>query len=99
MLDGEALTESGSIVHRLLTSYPSAGVEEAQSSHHSVFWTHFSEGTLMNMFLASRVVASTSGAWTRGQLGELGEEGREAVGKYSQWLVVGRWSEKERGRV
>ena len=96
-LDGEALTESGSIVHRLLSRYAVSGVE-SQAGRHSVFWTHFSEGTLMSMLHASSVVASTGGAWSKGIMGGLGEEGRDAVGKYSQWLLVPLLPKKRKGR-
>ena len=52
----------------------------------------------MSMLHASSVVASTGGAWSKGIMGGLGEEGRDAVGKYSQWLLVPLLPKKRKGR-
>lgn len=86
-LDGEVLTESGYIIHRLITGFPNSNVEHA-ASNNSTFWSHFAEGSMMNLFQAGAVVGSTAAGFCRGMMGQLGEEEKNGVGRYSKWVLV-----------
>lgn len=60
IIDGKTCTESGAIVHRLLSTHSHAGIEQ-NAGEDSVFWSHFAEGSLMlhlqAAFTASKVAA------------------------------------------
>jgi glutathione S-transferase len=83
------IAESGFITHKLITSYPSSSVEN-DATDDSVFWSHFSEGSLMTQLQLGISVMITSGAVAAGQMPgvEMSEEGRKAVGQYGKVLMV-----------
>lgn len=43
----------------------------------------------MNLFQAGAVIGATGAAWKGGMMGDLSDEGKEAVGKYTQWVNEG----------
>ena len=88
-LNGEFLTESGSIIHRLISDFPSDALE-CPAGTSSVFWSHFSEGSLMSLLQTSVIVEATSAGWARGTIGNLDESQISGVTKYSKWLTVRR---------
>ena len=96
-IDGENVWESGYIVYRLMGLVPDCPNVETIPSNDSVYWSHFAEGTLMSYLQNRTVVDITSEAWTGGAMGNLGEEGKDGVKQYAEWLKVrrlhwGRWS-------
>ena len=52
-IDNETLKESGSIIHTLLLRHAREGIETPPGDS-SVYWSHFSEGSLMLYLVASR---------------------------------------------
>lgn len=88
-LDGEVITESAYIIHLLLQLAPDNKDVETTPSNDSVFWGHFAEGSQMNLFQAGAIIGATGAAWKGGVVGGLGEEGKEGVAKYTQWLLEG----------
>ncbi|ORY27740.1 putative glutathione transferase [Naematelia encephala] len=87
-LDGETLTESGYIVHRLFQEFgkKASGSLDTESND-SVFWSHFSEGSLMIAFQAWAVTNMSAAAFISGQAGGLDESERAGVAKYRSFLV------------
>ena len=85
-IDGEVVTESAYIIHRLLQLAPEHTDVETVPSNDSIFWAHFAEGSQMNLLQAGAIIGATAGAWKGGKVGDLGEEGQAAIGKYSQWV-------------
>jgi glutathione S-transferase len=91
-IDKETISESGYIIHRLLQlPSPNRAEVEETPSNDSVFWSHFSEGSQMNILQAERMVGATAAGVARGgvRVEGVGEEGRGAVGKYGKWVSVG----------
>nr|WPS94660.1 Glutathione S-transferase [Naematelia aurantialba]WRH23611.1 glutathione S-transferase [Naematelia aurantialba] len=87
-LDGEILTESGYIVHRLIRHFAKQAASVLDtSSNDSIFWSHFSEGSLMLMLQAATMSSLTAGAFAAGQAGGLNEAERAGVAKYRSWMV------------
>ncbi|TYJ56313.1 hypothetical protein B9479_003004 [Cryptococcus floricola] len=94
VLDGQALTESSFIIHKLL-SLPEVR-EAAQKgeiavqvpqSDGDVFWSHFAEGSQLNIFTAIAYLAMTAPAFVNGGPGvpELNEDEKKGVQKYEDW--------------
>lgn len=81
--------ESGFIIHKLITSFPNDAVER-EASDDSLFWSHFSEGSLMMQLQMGISVAITTGAVAHGQMPgvEMSEDGRKGVGQYGKILMV-----------
>jgi len=88
-LDGKMIAESGFITHKLMTAFPAQSVEK-EASDDSIFWSHFSEGSLMTQLQLGISVMITTGAVASGQMPgvEMSEEGRKAVGQYGKVLMV-----------
>ncbi|WVQ74075.1 hypothetical protein IAR50_003659 [Cryptococcus sp. DSM 104548] len=92
-IDGKLYTESSFIVHSLLglpevrakKGELQAQVEETEGD---VFWSHFAEGSQMNLFQASATVQATSAGWLKGMPGvpELSEEAKKGIELYTGWL-------------
>ena len=54
-IDGKLYAESGPIVHKLLSlTAPGRDSLEAETSEDSLFWSHFSEGSLMTLLQVRR---------------------------------------------
>ena len=87
-LDGETLTESGYIIHKLLALPRSSSAIESHPSDHSLFWSYYSEGSMITLIQAGAIITGTSNAWKGGHTGDLNDEGKEGVAKYSGWLLV-----------
>jgi glutathione S-transferase len=87
------IAESGYITHKLMTAFPNSAVEK-DASDDSIFWSHFSEGSLMTQLQLGISVMITSGAVASGQMPgvEMSDEGRQAVGQYGKVLMVSHWS-------
>jgi glutathione S-transferase len=85
-IDGEVVTESAYIIHRLLQLAPDSADVETVPSNDSIFWAHFAEGSQMNLLQAGAIIGATSSAWKSGKFGGLTEEGQAGVGKYAQWV-------------
>lgn len=83
------IAESGFITHKLITSFPSSSIEK-DASDDSVFWSHFSEGSLMTQLQLGISVMITSQAVANGQMPgvEMSEDGRKSVGQYGKVLMV-----------
>lgn len=88
-VDSKVLTESGFIIHYLLTHFPSGNVE-ATPSDDSTFWSHTSEGSLMLQLQAGVMVQLTAGAMAAGKIPgvNLGDEGKGALGGYAKFFNV-----------
>ncbi|WWD22094.1 hypothetical protein CI109_106583 [Kwoniella shandongensis] len=95
LLDDELLTESAYIIHTLL-SLPE--VQDAakkgeidvqvENTKDDLFWSHFSEGSMMNLFQAGAIVGATGQGWTQGGLVKgLSDEEKKGIEKYSGWVV------------
>ncbi|WVR04539.1 hypothetical protein IAU60_001546 [Kwoniella sp. DSM 27419] len=94
LLDNKVLTESAFIVHTLLKQ---AEVQqkakdgeldvEVEETDDTVFWSHFAEGSMMNLFQAGAIVSATGGAWASGKVGGLSQEEATGVGKYTKWAT------------
>ncbi|WVQ97948.1 hypothetical protein IAU59_005067 [Kwoniella sp. CBS 9459] len=105
-LNGKTLTESAFIIHQIL-ALPEAieGAKngsvdvEVNETEDSVFWSHFAEGSMMNLFQASAIIGATGQAWKGGAVGGLDEGGKEAVSKYSQWLTEGYLKPQIQGTI
>ena len=88
-LDGEVITESAYIIHRLLEIAPPGIDVETTPSNDSIFWAHFAEGSQMNLFQAGAVIGSTASAWAGGKVDGVSEEERKGIAKYAGWLDQG----------
>ncbi|OCF76815.1 glutathione transferase [Kwoniella mangroviensis CBS 8886] len=94
ILDGHTLTESAFIIHKLLR-LPDIQTKKDQldvqvdSTDDDVFWSHYAEGSMMNLFQASAIVGATSNAWVNGMVvGQLEEGDKKAVQGYSGFLTT-----------
>lgn len=85
-LDGEVISESAYIIHRLLALGPSDSVE-TQPSNDSIYWSHFSEASQMNLMQAGAILGATSAGFSQMALKD--DAGKEAVKSYNQWVQVG----------
>lgn len=85
-LDGEVISESAYIIHRLLALGPSDSVE-TQPSNDSIYWSHFSEASQMNLMQAGAILGATSAGFSQMVLKD--DAGKEAVKSYNQWVQVG----------
>ncbi|WRT64886.1 uncharacterized protein IL334_001822 [Kwoniella shivajii] len=90
----QTITESAYIIHKLLTlpeikekSHKGEIDVEVDETDDNVFWSHFSEGSMMNLFQASAIVQATGQAWLNGAAGELSEEGKNVIGKYTGFVA------------
>lgn len=84
-LDGEVISESAYIIHRLLGLGPSDSVE-TQPSNDSIYWSHFSEASQMNLMQAGAILGATSAGFSQMVLKD--DAGKEAVKSYNQWVQV-----------
>ncbi|WWC59376.1 uncharacterized protein I303_101928 [Kwoniella dejecticola CBS 10117] len=89
VIDGETLTESAYIIHRLLQLKESNKSDvQVEETENGVFWSHFSEGSMMNLFQASAIIGATSQAFVNGQVvGELEEGEKKGVRDYSGFVL------------
>ena len=88
VLDGETLTESGYIVHRLISLFPDTADIETTPSNNSIFWSHFAEGSMMNLLQAGATVGALSAGWQGGAFGQIGDEEKEGIKKFAGFLTV-----------
>ncbi|ODN80413.1 hypothetical protein L202_02662 [Cryptococcus amylolentus CBS 6039] len=94
-IDGKLYTESSFIVHSLL-ALPDVRARakngelqvQVEETEGDVFWSHFAEGSQMNLFQASATVGATSAGWLKGAPGvpELSEEAKKGIQQYTGWL-------------
>ncbi|WVO13139.1 hypothetical protein L204_100751 [Cryptococcus depauperatus] len=97
-LDGDLLTESAYIVHTLLSlpEVQKAAKDgeidvQTENTKDDIFWSHFAEGSQLNLLQAIGTIGATSQVWRKGGLPglpELSEEQKSGIEKYSGWLTT-----------
>ncbi|WVW78591.1 hypothetical protein I302_100547 [Kwoniella bestiolae CBS 10118] len=93
ILDGKVITESAYIIYKLLSlpSVQSNKTEldiQVEQTDDDIFWSHYAEGSMMNLFQASAIVQATSAAYVNGMVvGQLEEGDKEAVKGYSGFVA------------
>ncbi|WWC87017.1 uncharacterized protein L201_001900 [Kwoniella dendrophila CBS 6074] len=93
-LNGKVITESSFIIWKLLhlseiqsNSFKKIDVQIEQTED-DVFWGHYSEGSMMNLFQASAIIQATTQAWNNGMIiKEIDENSKKAVGDYSGFVT------------
>lgn len=85
--NGETLTESAAIIYQLISENSPPPHIERTVSRNSMFWSHFSEGSLM-MYIQPRVVvnAVSSGAIAR-------DKGGDSQGVKKLQSMMNRWAD------
>ncbi|WWC67827.1 uncharacterized protein I206_101744 [Kwoniella pini CBS 10737] len=94
IIDGETITESAFIIYKLL-NLPEISSEkkskldvQINKTDNGIFWSHYSEGSMMNLFQASAIIGATSQAFINGQvIGELKEEEKKGIKDYSGFVL------------
>ncbi|ADV24625.1 glutathione transferase [Cryptococcus gattii Ru294] len=99
ILDGRLLTESAYIIHTLLTlpevqqAAQNGEIDvQVDNTNEDVFWSHFAEGSMMNLFQAMATVGASSQGWLSGKvpgLPEMSEDEKKGIQKYSSWVQDG----------
>jgi glutathione S-transferase len=86
-VDSKNLTESGFIIHSIISNYPNSSVESSPSDD-SIFWSHFSEGSMMTLFQGGAAVGAIAGGFSKGMMGEVDEGEKKGIDKFARFFAV-----------